>query len=101
MKRASATPAVKKGDWACPDPAFLKNYPTLAQGMSDTWWEDGKPRELWTLTVRFDTNSVNLCVNDRGANMGLYTTGESLDDALALLEECLSQGTASWRRWRK
>lgn len=101
MKRTPSQAAPKKGEVLYPDKDFAKDYPSLALGMCDGWWDDGKPREVWSLTIRFEAQAVHLCLNDKGASMGLYTTGESLNDALACMEECLSQGTASWRRWRK
>jgi hypothetical protein len=101
MKRSSPVAAPKKGEWVCPDKEWAKEYPTLCQGLCDPWWDDGKPRQCWSLTVRFEPDAVHLCVNDKDSSSGLYTTGEDLSGALALLEEALSQGTASWRKWRK
>jgi hypothetical protein len=101
MKRPEAQKLQPKGQWLCCDKSFQENYPTLTQGMCDVWWDDGKPREPWTLTLRFDSAGVSLCVNDKGLAMGLYTNGENVDDALALLESALKEGTAQWRRWKK
>lgn len=101
MKRALAAAQMKKGEWSCPDPEWVKDYPTLAAGMCDPWWDDGKPRGTWSLTIRFEGGSCHLCVNDKEGNAGLYTTGEDVVDALALLEAALKDGTASWRKWRK
>jgi len=101
VKRPEATKSPAKGQWICPDTTFQQEYPTLSQGMCDVWWDDGKPREPWTLTLRFDATGVSLCVNDKGLSMGLYTTGEGVDDALALLENALKEGTGQWRRWKK
>lgn len=101
MKRELAAAQLKKGEWLCPDKSWLKAYPTLAAGMCDCWWDDGKPRLVWSLTVRFEAGSCHLCVNDKEKNAGLYTTGEDFLDALALLEGALKEGVATWRRWRK
>lgn len=101
MKRPSQVSAPAKGKWSCPDAAFAKKYPSLAQGMCDGWWEDGKQRDVWSVTLRFDDSGVFLCINDKGLNSGLYTSGATLDDALALVEACLTDGSASWRRWKK
>lgn len=101
MKRPDNVPVFKKGSWSCPDPAWSKAYPSLCMGMCDLFWDDGKPRECWSLTLRFDGLAVHACVNDKGAGQGLYGTGESVNDVLAHLEHALSQGVAQWRRWRK
>lgn len=101
MKRPESTKPQAKGVWACPDAGFAKEYPTLAQGMCDLWWDDGKPREPWSVTLRFEGGAVHGCVNDRGLAMGLYSSAEGVDDLLAGLEHALSQGVAQWRRWKK
>lgn len=101
MQRPSADKPPEKGKWVCPDASWLKEYPSLVQGMCDPFWDDGKPREVWSLTLRFEATAVHLCVNDKGLNRGLYTSGEGVDDALALLESALKEGVAQWRRWRK
>ena len=101
MKRPASQAALKKGEWSCPDKTWMKEYPNLCAGLCDPWWDDGKPRELWSITLRFEGDSVHACVNDKGGNQGLYTTGEDVDDVLALVEAALAGGLASWRRWRK
>lgn len=101
MKRPSSQAAPKKGAWSCVDPGFAKSYPTLAAGLCDPWWDDGKPRELWSLTVRIDAEAVSLCVNDKEASAGLYTSGGSVAEALALLEAALASGSGTWRRWKR
>jgi hypothetical protein len=101
MKRPSQVPGSKKGEWKCPDPSFLKDYPTLAAGLCDVWWDDGKPRVPYTLTLRMDEGGVHCCLNDKEASMGLYTTGGTIEDVFELVEACLRTGSASWRRWKK
>lgn len=101
MKRDDNVSTRKKGEWSCPDSAFLKSYPLLAAGLCDIWWEDGKPREPWTMTVRFEEDAVHLCLNDKSKGQGAYTTGESLQDVFRLVEAALGAQTLSWRRWKK
>lgn len=101
MKRPDSSQVPKKGTWACADPEFVKKYPSLAEGMCDPWWEDGKPRDTWTLTIRIDRESVNLCLNDKQSGQGAYTTGGTLSEALELLNGALKAGTLAWRRWKK
>jgi hypothetical protein len=88
----------KEGEWSCPDHSFKQDYPTLTQGMCDDLWSNGKPRIVWTFSVRMKEAGVLITVTDKGLNKSLYTEGEDLMSALALVEEALSQGTASWRK---
>lgn len=101
MKRREPPKPGKKGEIAYPDPAFAKDYPTLSLGMCDAAWDDGKPRDVWTFSVRMKDRGVLITVTDKNYNECLYTEGEDLLSALALVEEALSQGTASWRKFTK
>lgn len=101
MKRREAPRPGKKGEVVCPDPAFLKEYPTLAVGMCDSLWDDGKPREVWTISIRMKDKGVLITVTDKNYGECLYTEGEDLLCALALVEEALSQGLASWRKFSR
>ena len=101
MKRDSSTPATKKGEWTCPDPYFKKTYPSLAQGLCDPFWDVGKPRIPWTLTIRFDAGTCNLCINDKDGGRGSYTTAETMAEALELVEAAIKAETLAWRRWKK
>jgi len=100
MQRPQNSGTQPKGKWVCPDADFLSTYPTLAQGMCDAWWDDGKPREPWILTVSFGTHDVQIAITDRGLSQSLYTTAESLTEGLAMVETVLSAGSTSWRKWK-
>jgi hypothetical protein len=101
MERRVPPKPGKRGEISYPDLTFAKDYPTLAKGMCDGLWDDGKPREVWTLSIRMKDKGVLCTLTDKNYGECLYTEGEDLVSALALVEECLSQGTASWRRFNK
>ena len=101
MKRVTPTAPSKKGAWSCPDPTFLKTFPTIAEYCCDDRWDDGKPRTVCTLRVGFDSSYVQLALNDSEGKQGLYTSAPSLQEALTLMEEILASGKAQWRRWKK
>jgi len=101
MKRPSPSPAAAPGKYVCPDATWAKHYPCITEGMCDPFWDDRKPREVWTLSIRMKESGVLLTLNDRNSNSGLYTEAEDVDSALALMEDALKQGTASWRRFPK
>jgi hypothetical protein len=100
MQRPTSTAVTKKGEWVCPDADFLSVYPTLAQGMSDRWWDDGKPRDPWTITIAFMPDSVQLSLTDKGLCQSLFTNADSVTEGLVALEAIVSGGASSWRRWR-
>jgi hypothetical protein len=101
MERRKPPAPGKKGEVSYPDKTFAKDYPTLALGMCDGVWTDGKPREVWTFSVRMKEVGVLITVTDKNYGECLYTEGEDLYSALALVEEALSQGHASWRRFTR
>lgn len=101
MKRREPPKPGKKGEVTYPDAVFAKDYPTLAYGMCDGTWDDGKPREVWTISIRMKEKGVLVTVTDKNYGECLYTEAEDLVGALAAVEECLSQGTASWRKFNR
>lgn len=99
MKRPTVKAAIP-GDrsWSCPDPWFSKDYPLLAAGLCDPFWDDGKARVVWTLKFTYGAGSCSVVLNDPGAKLVLFTTGVSLVEALGLIEEALLADTAGWRK---
>lgn len=101
MERRQPPKPGAKGEVAYPDKKFAKEYPTLARGMCDGLWNDGKPREVWTISIRMKEQGVLITTTDKNYGECLYTEGEDVDSALALVEEALAQGTASWRKFNR
>lgn len=98
MKRPSELPSAIPGTWTCPDPHFVKLYPSLAQGMCDPFWDDKKPRKLWRLSVGFDAQGCSLCLSCKNLNCFAYTNAPDLSEALRLLEKAVAEGTVAWRK---
>jgi hypothetical protein len=99
MKRTAAgAPDPKSRVWKCPDEWFAKDYPTLTAGLCDPWWDDGKPRDTWTLKIAYSGGGCTVVTNDPGGKLVLFTTAESLSAALEALELALQTGTAAWRK---
>jgi len=88
------------GKWACADADFAKRYPELAAGLCDPWWDDGSPREPWTLTIRFGPDDVSVGVNDKSKNRSTFTVSASLAKCLALIEDMAAKGRMPWRTWK-
>lgn len=98
MQRPSQAARPKKGDYVCPDSDFQLTYPELARGLCDPWWDDGKPREPWTIKLSMRDDGVMLCVSDKESKLVSFTTSTSLIEGLAAIEEALTHGGLSWRK---
>jgi len=98
MKRPSQAPGSKKGSFHCPDSAFLSNYPELARGLCDCWWDDGKPREPWTFKVSMRDDGVMIAVNDKDSKLVSFTSSSGLTECLMAIEAALASSTLSWRK---
>lgn len=98
MQRPSQAARPKKGEFICPDKVFLKDYPAIAAGCCDEWWDDGKPRSPWTLKFSFGADGVVLTITDKDSKLVCFTSSEGFYDALAAAEHALEGGVMSWRK---
>lgn len=98
MKRPSATTSKGARAWVCPDSDLQLTCPLLAAGLSDPWWDDGKPREPWTLRISMSGDAVSICVADREAKLVSFTTSASITEGFAAIEAALAGGGLSWRK---
>lgn len=91
----------KPGKWTMPADPFLKGHPTLAQYLTDFWWEKPapKPRIPCKLAIQFFGESVQVSLNDEEKRRSMHTTAPSVSEALQLMEDRLSAGNAPWRNW--
>jgi len=100
MKRPVAVKVVKGAKPPCPDPVFGGKYPTISLYMTDGQWEDGKTRELSTLAINFSSGTVNVGLSDHALQCSAYSTGETIEGCLTLLEESLASERPVWRPWK-
>jgi len=91
----------KPGKWVMPKEPFLKDLPTLAQHVTDFWWEGQKPRPRipCKLAIVFFGESVQVSLNDEEKRRSMHTTAQTVSEALQLMEERLTAGAAPWRSW--
>jgi len=101
MKRVQTETQKSKGKWSPSKDVFLKGRPSLDQFLTDAWWDDGKPRDVCTLTVRVGFESAMVSLNDAENEQSISTNGKDVDDAIERLEAYLATGTPSWRPWGK
>jgi hypothetical protein len=101
MKRYNQAEQRKAGKWFASKDAFFRERPHLDAYMTDAWWEDGKPRDTCSLTVRAGATGAVLSLNDAENEQSISTNGESVTDALDRLEAYLGAGNPTWRPWGK
>lgn len=101
MKRFNQDGQKKQGKWVPSGDKFLKDRPFVDALLTDAWWDDGKPRDVCSLTVRVGTRSASVSVNDAENEASITTQGESVEDALDRLEAYLAAGNPTWRQWGK
>jgi len=65
MKRYNQTSQGSSEGYRHPDDPFFKDYPEVARFMTDAWWEDGKPREVCSLTFRAGSDNAHVSLNDK------------------------------------
>jgi len=100
MKRDTPVKSSKKGDVQCPDQEFGGPYPSVSNYLCDAWWDDGKPREPSSLSIKMDETYVHVGLMDHAQRRSVYCTAPSLVQALTMLEDLLASGKVSWRTWK-
>jgi hypothetical protein len=83
---------------ACEDLAFAKQYPTLYRLLTCTMMEEGKPRQVCTLTVICEDGVVKAGLRERTLGLSLWTSSQSILEVFTALEEALAQRPAGWRK---
>lgn len=100
MQRPSQAARPKKGEFNCPDEDFKLTYPRLAAGLCDCWWDDGKPREPWSVKFQMKDDAVVFTITDKDSKLVAFTTAEGFVEGLAAIEKALEGGGLSWRKSR-
>lgn len=101
MKREHRDKQRKAGKFSPPDDPLLEKLPRLAEAVADVFWDDGSPREPYTLSVNWSTGMCLLQLNDKEEGRSVAVTAPGLSAALLLLEELLVAGHLPWRYWGK
>lgn len=76
----------------------LVDSPAVAEYLTATNYPDGSPRERSVLSVFIEDGRVKVCLNDRDAARTLWRSADGIEDAVALLDLAIVDGTADWRR---
>lgn len=89
-KRAAGKPAAE-------DKAMEKKFPAITLLMTATADDDGKPREVATMTIVCEDGLWKGGIRDRDSQASLWRSGTSLDALMVNLEAALVSGAADWR----
>jgi len=101
MKRINQEKQAKAGKWVQTDDGFVKDRPQLDAYMTDGFWDDGKPRDVCSLTIRLSKAGAMVSLNDPENEQSITTNAQSVEAALEALEAYLATGNPSWRAWGK
>jgi hypothetical protein len=77
---------------------ILLHCPLLWDMLTDTMWDDGKPRVPSTILLLCDGGSVKLWLNDRATDRTAWIAAECLERAFLALEEGLATCSVMWRQ---
>jgi len=101
MRKPDAVTGPAKSSSTIPESEkWLVKFPTVCEYLSTTSWEDGTPREASALSVSVQDGCILIALNDKDLKQSLYTSAESLLEALKLMEGALSSNVGQWRPWK-
>lgn len=92
-KSASDSPGMK---WV--DEAFFVEYPDLYEFMSETVWDDGKPRKTGTMVIAVEGRVIKASVHDRDGRRSAWVTAEEFATLLKRIDEGLRSDALDWRK---
>jgi hypothetical protein len=101
MKRYQAATQKAAGKWVPCGDEFVAKAPMLNAMLTDAYWDDGKPREVCSLTIRLGAGEAKLSLNDQENEQSFTTTAHSVREAVEAMETALREGKGSWRSWGK
>jgi len=82
-----------------PDDPFFHNRPLLAEACCDPVFDDGSPREVWSISLNWTGSMLTASLNDKEEGRSLNTTAATLEAAADALEGLLSLPGRPWRYW--
>jgi hypothetical protein len=83
---------------ALEDSDFAQQYPMLYIMLSKTEDDDGKPRQVCTLTLVCEDGQAKCGINERNYGLSLWRSSGSILGVFAELEEALGERPVDWRK---
>lgn len=91
-------PAGKGGQGGTPGKGdLLREAVNVWDYLTTDVYDDGGKRKRATMLVVMDGQTAKVCLIEKALKRSLWAAGETLEAAVADLEERLATGTASWR----
>jgi hypothetical protein len=98
MKRPDAAARIAGSPSVTSDEESSLLFPSLWSYLTETVWEDGKARQVATLTVFCEDGLVKICLSDRALERSGWVSAGSLNEALSSLEAKLTSDCFEWRK---
>lgn len=83
---------------ALEDSGFAEQYPTLYVMLTKTTDDEGKSRQVCTLTIVCEDGQAKGGINERNHGLSLWRSAASILGVLAELEEALGERPVEWRQ---
>lgn len=80
------------------DEVFSGFYPTLFAHLTETVWDDGKPRKTATLLLFAENGRWKGFFHDRDGKRGFWVTAEAWEGLLDALEGSVESSSTEWKR---
>lgn len=78
--------------------SILLEYPHLYEYLTESSWDDGKPRDRATIMIIADGGRFKLWLNDKALGRSCWVSGETLEAAFLSLDAGLSADDLEWRK---
>jgi len=97
LKKPSADSQGNRSLPSFSDDVMKRNYPALYEYLTSTTYPDGSKRETSTILVFVDDGQLKVCLNDRETSLMLWSSGESFEESLLVMDELLRSDNPPWR----
>jgi len=77
--------------------SFLKSYPTVAEFLWRSSWEDGASRVTGTITLMAENGQIKAAVHDRDAGCSAFVSAKTFTSLWKVLEKALTEDDLEWR----
>jgi len=101
MKREEKTPGPSSAIKTAKNDPLLKELPALIEALTSLHWDDGKPREVWVLSISFETGQLMVKVSDKQGRRTAQVIAGSIEEAFIEINAHIDHGTLTWRAWGK